>query len=141
VSVINLLGTCSLSRMSLLVLLKIYSQNVRLSGASNSRTSMVYQADCCKYSLRGGRWHKNVIRRHRVVHRLGRPIGWVGFGWVEIFSVFSGLGWVRFGPLRQKYYICIGLLLAERCNCKFLYSHKMLSVVVCRLSVCDASVL
>jgi len=30
----------------------------------------------------------------RVVHGLGRPTGWVGFGEVEIFGIFSRLGWV-----------------------------------------------
>jgi len=29
---------------------------------------------------------------HRVVHGLGRPVGWVGLGWVEIL-LFS-MGWL-----------------------------------------------
>ena len=35
----------------------------------------------------------------RVVHGLGQPTGWVGLslvglGWVDIFLIFGGLGWV-----------------------------------------------
>jgi len=36
--------------------------------------------------------------RSRVVHGLG----WVGSGWVEIFSVFGGLGWVHYSKSTKK---------------------------------------
>ena len=30
----------------------------------------------------------------RVGHGLGPSMGWVGLGWVRVFLIFSGLGWV-----------------------------------------------
>ena len=35
-----------------------------------------------------------VMRTHRVGHGLGPSMGWVGLGWVRVFLIFGGLGWV-----------------------------------------------